>query len=398
MLLLRLWNYIRGYVIILVEGYFLEKFINICAHRQIFLWDIRRQKNCIMSLKVSIRGFKMLRPVAKKTNCRVRIVKKRGLPFIFNKYKGRKFFVSGAVIFILLVYTLTSFIWVVEITGNKKLDTQYIMDKLASFGVKPGVLKYKVNTDKVVNDMMLDMGELGWISVLVKGTKVKVQIVERKTPPELVPSDEPCNIVAKKDGIIKSTIVKDGQEMVKTGDTVVKGQMLVSGAIPVKGEEGKMRLVHAIGSIKARTWYEEKCPVILRTIEKIRTGKTSNNYSLLIFSKKFNIFNGKINFENYDKVEIRKRVSIGEDLVLPLGLLIDKYYENSLTEKETDIEDAKQVAANKAYSEIMERLPQDAEIVKTDLNFIQNGDEELFSVVTVECIEEIGVTQKIGGK
>jgi len=34
MLIFRLWNYIRGYVIIFVEGYFLEKFVNICTRRQ----------------------------------------------------------------------------------------------------------------------------------------------------------------------------------------------------------------------------------------------------------------------------------------------------------------------------------------------------------------------------
>lgn len=41
---LRLWNYIKGYVIIFVEGYFLEKFVNICTRRQIFLWDIKKKK------------------------------------------------------------------------------------------------------------------------------------------------------------------------------------------------------------------------------------------------------------------------------------------------------------------------------------------------------------------
>ena len=67
MLLFRLWNYIRGYVIIVVEGYFLEKFVNICTRRQILLFDISRQKNSKMTLKVSIKGFRMLRPIAKKT-------------------------------------------------------------------------------------------------------------------------------------------------------------------------------------------------------------------------------------------------------------------------------------------------------------------------------------------
>jgi len=91
-LIFRLWNYIRGYVIIFVEGYFLEKFVNICTRRQILLWDIQRDRNSKMTLKVSIRGFKMLKPVAKKTGCRVKILEKRGLPFLLNRYRTGKLF------------------------------------------------------------------------------------------------------------------------------------------------------------------------------------------------------------------------------------------------------------------------------------------------------------------
>ena len=60
MLLMRLWNYLRGYVIIVVEGYFLEKFINMCTHRQIYLWDVKASGNCVMTLKASIKGFKRM--------------------------------------------------------------------------------------------------------------------------------------------------------------------------------------------------------------------------------------------------------------------------------------------------------------------------------------------------
>lgn len=127
MLLFRLWNYIRGYVIIVVEGYFLEKFVNICTRRQILLLDIKRQKNSKMTLKVSIKGFRMLKPIAKKTGCRVKILKKHGLPFLINRYKSRKTFLLGAALFIVLFYIMTSFVWTIEVTGNKKLNHRLLL-------------------------------------------------------------------------------------------------------------------------------------------------------------------------------------------------------------------------------------------------------------------------------
>lgn len=90
MLLIRLWNYIRGYVIILVEGYFLERFINICTYRQLFLWDIKRRSDFEMTLKISIKGFKTLRPISRKAQCRVRIIKKKAYPLFLINTKGER--------------------------------------------------------------------------------------------------------------------------------------------------------------------------------------------------------------------------------------------------------------------------------------------------------------------
>ncbi|MGB4648964.1 MAG: sporulation protein YqfD, partial [Acetivibrionales bacterium] len=116
-MLFRLWNYARGYVIIIVEGFFIEKFINICARRRILLWNVRIQKEHRVTARMSISGFRLIRPVARKTGCRVRLLKKTGLPFVFNKYRRRKAFFAGAVLFFILLNVLASFIWSIEISG-----------------------------------------------------------------------------------------------------------------------------------------------------------------------------------------------------------------------------------------------------------------------------------------
>ncbi len=398
MLILKLWNYIRGYVIIIVKGYFLEKFINICTRRQILLWDIKVRGSGVMTLKVSINGFRMLRPIARKTNCSVRIVQKKGLPFVFSRYRRRKAFVAGAVLFVLLLYVLTSFIWSVEITGNEKIETGVILERLAENGVKVGKLKYNIDTDKVANSMMLAIDELRWISITIKGTKVKVQVAERVLPPELVPKDQPCNIVAKRDGVIKSIIAKEGQAVVKPGDTVIKGQMLVSGSIPIKGEEGRTRLVHAIASVEARTWYEESCEVKTKITEKKRTGNVTEITSIELFTKRIRLFPKKIEFDKYDKIETEKRLSIGGDLVLPFAIVKESFYECVDVEKELSLEEAKQLAADTAYKKALEKVPEGAKIVNPIANFKEDEEGNIKAHVIIECLEDIGIEEKIGGE
>jgi similar to stage IV sporulation protein len=398
LLLLRLWNYLRGYVIIIVEGYFLEKFLNICTRRQLLLWDITRHKGCIVTMRISIKGFKLLRPIAHKTGCRVRIVKKRGLPFVLNKYRRRKTFVFGAFIFVLLIFTMTSFIWSVEISGNSELSKEYIEKALSTNGIRSGALKFSIDTDKAVDGMLLGIREISWISIDVKGTKVKVQIRERRKLPDMVSKDVPCNVAATKDGIVWRILVTDGIEAAVEGETVKKGQILISGNIPMKNEKDKYRLVHAMGSVQARTWYEEQCPVVLYETIREKTGLTIKNYAIVMFTKRLELFNKKVDFNDFDKVEDRKVLSIGENLVFPFELIVDRYYQFKTVQKAISEDDAKKAAADTAYKKALERVPKDVGITKSNVRFIEDEDLGITAKVTLECLEDIGTTQEIGGK
>lgn len=396
MLLLRLWNYIKGYVIIIVEGYFLEKFVNICTKRQIYLWDIRKLKNSKISLKISIKGFKHLRPVARKTRCRVRIVEKRGLPFIVSRYKERKTFVLGLAVFVVLFYIMLSFVWTIEITGNENVETQVIIDYLDKIGIRPGILKYRINTEKVANNVVIGINQLSWVSVTVKGTKLKVNVAERTEVPEIVPKDIPCDVVAAKDGVIESLIVKDGYSLVKEGDTVKEGDVLISGSIPILNEDS-FRTVHAMGEVMARTWYESRQQIHLNVKEKIKTGNTKNNVTFLFFKKTIPFFHKKVSYEEYDKEEIKKQLSIGENLVLPFGIIVERYHENRVVEGKVSIEEAKEAAIDAAYEEILSLMPEVSQIKDTRIDFFEDSNGIMYANVIIECIENIGIAKKIGG-
>ena len=105
-----LLNYILGYVRITVEGYYIERFINICRNNKIIIWNLKRDKSVRLNLNIGIKDFKKIKKIAKKTKCKVKIIKKKGLPFLFNRYKKRKIFVIFLFI-ILFVITYISIDW-----------------------------------------------------------------------------------------------------------------------------------------------------------------------------------------------------------------------------------------------------------------------------------------------
>ena len=97
MLLIKLWNYLTGYVIIKIVGEYGERLLNQAALKNIYLWDIKRADNDELTARINVRDFRLARLA--KTRCRIYVLKRVGFIFIFSKLK-KKAFLLGALLFI----------------------------------------------------------------------------------------------------------------------------------------------------------------------------------------------------------------------------------------------------------------------------------------------------------
>ena len=84
-----IFSYLQGFLRITIEGYYIERFINICKNKKIAIWNLKRNSNITLSLNVRIKEFKQICKIAKKTGCKLKIKNKKGLPFLLHKYKRR---------------------------------------------------------------------------------------------------------------------------------------------------------------------------------------------------------------------------------------------------------------------------------------------------------------------
>ena len=69
-------NYIIGYIRIAVEGYYIERFINICRNNKIAIWNLRRDKSVKLELNIGIRELKNVAKLAKQTKCNLKLLRK----------------------------------------------------------------------------------------------------------------------------------------------------------------------------------------------------------------------------------------------------------------------------------------------------------------------------------
>ena len=385
-------NYILGYVNILVEGYFVEKFINICNKQKIFLWNLKRSKTTIIYANVSIKDFKKLKPIAQKTKCKIKIKSKKGLPFIFNKYKKRKIFVIGLAMVLITIFTLSKFIWNIEVIGNEKINADEIIQIANENNLKIGKFKNKVDTKKIINKLRLERDDIAWIGIEIKGTNAIIKIVESIPKPNIIDDEEFCNIVATKDAIIKKISAQNGTPVVKEGEIVKKGTVLIAGWL--EGKYTGTRYVHATGSVQGKVWYTQKERIYFKQQKKEQTGNVENKYSLNINNFKINFNKGVSKFKNSDTIETNKKVKLFSNFYLPIELIKITNTEVNITDITYTLEEAKNIGIEKAKQELNNKIENLDNILSIQINDSQTS-EYIEVEVTYEMLENIGTKEKI---
>ena len=160
-----LLNYILGYVNIKVEGFFIERFINICISKKILLWNMKREKSTILYANIGIQDYKKLKNIAKKTKTRISIQSKKGMPFLLHRYRKRKIFVGLLAIIFIALFMMSKFIWNIEVKGNTRISKIEILEELSKNGLKIGTYKGKINANSVINKIRLDREDIAWIGI-----------------------------------------------------------------------------------------------------------------------------------------------------------------------------------------------------------------------------------------
>ena len=385
-------NYLLGYVRITIEGYFIERLMNLCSNKGILIWNSKRKKATLLEANVSIKDFRQIVKIAKQAKCKVSIKQKKGLPFIFNRYRKRKIFFFSLILIIVAIISLSNFVWNIEVIGNEKIDKEEIIQTLKKEGLEVGTLKDKVNTKEIINKMRLDRNDLAWIGIDIRGTNAIVKVVEADKKPDIIKEDEYCNIVATKAGIIEKVNAINGTPLVKRGDVIKEGTPVIGGWL--EGKYTGIRYVHANGSVQAKVWYTQNEKVELNQVISRKTENEETKYSVRINNFTINFYKTLSKFKKYDTIEQNKKIKLFSDFYLPIEIIQKNNYE--LVEETITYtkEQAKQKAEEEAKKKLDEQVKVKENILNTYINY-QETEEYIEAQVIYEVLEEIGTKEKI---
>ena len=390
MFLVNLMYFLKGYVSIKVFGRKAEKFINIAIERNIGLWNIKRKNNHI-SMNISIKGYKELWFVARKLNIPIRLVKKRGFPFLLHKLWRRKVFAFGLILFILTLYILSSLIWFVEVEGLQTINHKEFTEFIKEENLKVGKFKFHVDSDGLEHKLIVKYPEIAWVSVNITGTQVLVEVVEKD--PAAASEKGPSNIIAARDGVISRILALSGQEEVVEGQTVIKGQTLITGQMFNKETRTHM-LVRSFGIVEAKVWYEGYGEAKNEEKEYNETGNTYIVTYVNTFGKRLKIPKKPVPFEKYTRVEEINPLKIGKSK-LPIGIITITYNEIKMKEVKHNIKAMETIAYQRALEAVKHKLPKGTKIENETITVIEKDPKIVRIKVILESIEDIGKLQRI---
>ncbi len=386
-MLVKLLRLLRGYVIFTAKGGFSERFINLCAFRRIDIWDVCCGENSIRG-KISIKNFGKLRTVARKTGVKIKIDRKRGLPFYLKAHSDRVGLLIGIVFFITFSLIMNRFVWCIITSDSEKFSREQIIEVAESVGLKYGIYVPYFDEEKAAREIYKAFGgKLSYVKVNIKGSLAAIEYRDSREKLEIEEKGEPSNIVADFDGVIVSDETYQGAKNLSKGNAVRKGDILISGV--VEGVDLKPLYYEAKGKFTAlhgsQSEYEIKLGEKIRCFREIK-----EQIKLILFGLEIPL--GFISYpdENVRVYSDRRLLEYG-GYVLPFG--IEKktvaIYEEEIIDKEMALK-----LACMNYSSLVYDKYKNSNIVSGDVKIKSEKNKVVISG-EYECIDFIGESQPI---
>lgn len=365
---LLLW--LRGYLLCYIKGYSIERFINLCRVKGIEVCQLRKSADGYL-FQLTLKDYRKIRPIARKTKTVPYIKKRYGMPFLLHRYRRRKGLFLGILLFLCLLYVMSLFIWDISIVGGYKYTKEALLEFINETKVYSGMLKSDVDCQKIEEDIRLKYSDISWVSAEVKGTRLIIKFTETNMPIPKQEAREPSNIVATKPGIVTSIITRNGTPKVKIGDVIKEGDILVSGVVDVVGDFDTLirkKLVVADADIICKSYYNYKESFPLQYTKKLYTGKEKVKYGLQVFNKKISLYNPRISYKSYDIITDEAVLKFSWNFYLPLRYQVTTYREYVSNNQRYTEEEATNIAMTR-LKEYLDTLTQNGvEIIENKVS------------------------------
>lgn len=273
----------------------------------------------------------------------------------------------------------------IQVEGNELLPERLILEKAEQCGLYFGVSRGRLRSEQIKNRLLDRMPELGWAGVNTTGCVATITVRERRAA-AVDERETPGNIVAVCDALVRELTVTAGTPLVREGDGVKAGQVLISGYTDLglcthveaaQGEVYGLTSRKTQGLLPEKTCYYEGERAVVK------------KYGLLLGKNRINFHSGSgILYIGCGKMTQIRYLTLPGGFRLPLALVTEEYTIRSVVRGTRSPESAREAleAANLAHTRSAMIAGQ---ILSVDWNF-QTGSGVYRLSGNLECREMIG--------
>lgn len=378
-----LWGGVR----LSITGANPELVLNRCAERGIDFGNAVPIDGFTIEIEVRRRDVRRVDAIAQRCLCQTQRLRERGIPAFGRRLRKRFALVLAPLLLLGGLAWSSLHVWDIVVSGNERVTDGEILLALERAGVKKGSFWPDFVSDLIRSEVMVELPELRWITVNISGSRAYVIVRERVDKPKIFDESAAYHVLAGRPGLITGINTLRGQALVKAGDTVAMGDMLVSGA--VTSSFTATRAVHARAEIWARTWYDITAAAPLTELRKTEQLSSRSLFSLHFGDRRINFYDNSGNEgDNYGRISRIYSPDLGGWLTLPLALGRETVSEYGLREVELDPAAVEQRLQEELLQELESGLGVGGEIVTTRFARAEK-DGILYVTLIAECSENI---------
>ena len=362
----------KGKILVEIKIVNTERLLNVFWSKNIRVYKIKRKDAATLVLEIDYLDYAKVREIVVNLGGRINIIKSEGFVFFLGGIKKRMSLAIGSVLFLGIIFYLSTYIWSVEVDVQQNIPPFEVRKQLNSIGIKPGIAKSSIDVKEVEKKLENMSSEILWLRARIEGSTLKVVVEEKINPPQ-EQSYEYGNLVATMEGEIKRVYTFAGRAKVKSGQLVKAGDVVIEG---IDGNEGGEYILPPRGIVIANTFYEKSMNVKVNGTQLERSGEKDSDIFISIFGKKIYLKKAIKDFEHYDKIEVS-------------GKIFNKvlYYERIEKDINLSEDDAIENAVNNLEKSLLNELSRDAKIVDKLVDKEMKDDENLL-VKVVFVVEQ----------
>lgn len=273
------------YDVFCIEGLNQGSLLNLLKNRNITLFGVKKLSDKKMIIKVKISQSEKVFAITDNLCYNVKRIKRTGL-FYPLYYLGKNVgIVIGCVLFVLVTAYTSNVIVDFKFTGSGKV----LQGEIKRFLEKENVKKYstfsEIDFKSLKNKLLTENDGLTFVEIYKDGNRLVVDSALKTG--ENLPERKPCSaLYSDESGRVVEIKVYKGTALIKVGDIVNKGQLLVDGWTVIR-EEKISSTVHAKVMIEVtkRLRYENVCEIDDETAFLFATENENLNYGQITNKK-----------------------------------------------------------------------------------------------------------------